>query len=100
MTAPAFGSLRAPYLKVAFSFALPTIVFLGALYSVRAFPPPPSFVADGGAVGVGALGVLQDLPAVLAPPHAEHGAGLGRVGGHPRSDVARGVRDRRGDPVL
>ncbi|EJD38616.1 hypothetical protein AURDEDRAFT_72034 [Auricularia subglabra TFB-10046 SS5] len=33
MTAPAFGSLNAPYLKIAFSFAIPTIVFLGSLYS-------------------------------------------------------------------
>lgn len=35
MTAPAFGSLELPYKKIAFCFAIPTIVFLGALYSVR-----------------------------------------------------------------
>lgn len=35
MTAPAFGSLVEPYKKIAFSFALPTILFLGALYAVR-----------------------------------------------------------------
>lgn len=34
MTAPAFGSLTTVYKKVAFSFAIPTIIFLGALYSV------------------------------------------------------------------
>ncbi|KAJ8091719.1 hypothetical protein PM082_020954 [Marasmius tenuissimus] len=33
MTAPAFGSLQPTYKKIAFSFAIPTIVFLGALYS-------------------------------------------------------------------
>ncbi|KAF9467583.1 transmembrane amino acid transporter protein-domain-containing protein [Collybia nuda] len=33
MTAPAFGSLEPVYKKVAFSFALPTIIFLGSLYS-------------------------------------------------------------------
>ena len=37
MTAPAFGSLQPVYKKIAFSFAIPTIVFLGSLYSVR--PP-------------------------------------------------------------
>ncbi|KAI0343711.1 hypothetical protein BDW22DRAFT_1356239 [Trametopsis cervina] len=33
MTAPAFGSLQPVYKKIAFSFAIPTIVFLGSLYS-------------------------------------------------------------------
>ncbi|KDQ50322.1 hypothetical protein JAAARDRAFT_42207 [Jaapia argillacea MUCL 33604] len=33
VTAPAFGSLQPVYKKIAFSFAIPTIVFLGALYS-------------------------------------------------------------------
>ncbi|EEQ37802.1 hypothetical protein CLUG_01925 [Clavispora lusitaniae ATCC 42720] len=33
MVAPAFGSLTGNYKKIAFSFALPTIVFLGGLYS-------------------------------------------------------------------
>lgn len=33
MTAPAFGSLQDPYKKIAFAFAIPTIVFLGALYA-------------------------------------------------------------------
>lgn len=33
MTAPAFGSLTGNYKKIAFSFALPTILFLGSLYS-------------------------------------------------------------------
>jgi len=33
MTAPAFGSLNGVYKKIAFSFAIPTIIFLGALYS-------------------------------------------------------------------
>ena len=32
ITAPAFGSLRGNYKKIAFSFALPTILFAGALY--------------------------------------------------------------------
>lgn len=40
MTAPAFGSLQPVYKKIAFSFALPTIIFLGSLYSVR----PPSLL--------------------------------------------------------
>ncbi len=35
MTAPAFGSLQPVYKKIAFSFAIPTIIFLGSLYSVR-----------------------------------------------------------------
>ena len=35
MTAPAFGSLQPIYKKIAFSFAIPTIVYLGSLYSVR-----------------------------------------------------------------
>ena len=34
MTAPAFGSLKGNCLKIAFSFAVPTIIFLGSLYSV------------------------------------------------------------------
>lgn len=33
MTGPAFGSLVGNYKKIAFSFALPTILFLGSLYS-------------------------------------------------------------------
>ncbi|EPQ53016.1 neutral amino acid permease [Gloeophyllum trabeum ATCC 11539] len=33
MTSPAFGSLTRTYKLIAFSFAIPTIVFLGALYS-------------------------------------------------------------------
>lgn len=33
MVAPAFGSLYGKYKKIAFSFALPTIIFLGSLYS-------------------------------------------------------------------
>ncbi|KZV65578.1 hypothetical protein PENSPDRAFT_745041 [Peniophora sp. CONT] len=33
ITAPAFGSLTPTFKKIAFSFALPTIVYLGALYS-------------------------------------------------------------------
>lgn len=33
ITAPAFGSLDNVYMKIAFSFAIPTIVFLGVLYS-------------------------------------------------------------------
>ncbi|KZT58950.1 hypothetical protein CALCODRAFT_538088 [Calocera cornea HHB12733] len=33
MTAPAFGSLQPLYKKIAFSFAIPTIVYLGSLYS-------------------------------------------------------------------
>ncbi|CAK7910225.1 hypothetical protein CAAN1_21S02586 [[Candida] anglica] len=32
ITAPAFGSLTGNYKKIAFSFALPTILFLGSLY--------------------------------------------------------------------
>jgi hypothetical protein len=35
MTAPAFGSLQPTYKKIAFSFAFPTIIFLGSLYSVN-----------------------------------------------------------------
>jgi hypothetical protein len=38
MTAPAFGSLVLPYKKIAFAFAAPTILFLGALYAVRSTP--------------------------------------------------------------
>ncbi|KZO95842.1 hypothetical protein CALVIDRAFT_549934 [Calocera viscosa TUFC12733] len=33
VTAPAFGSLQPLYKKIAFSFAIPTIVYLGSLYS-------------------------------------------------------------------
>lgn len=33
ITAPAFGSLQPVFKKIAFSFALPTIIFLGSLYS-------------------------------------------------------------------
>lgn len=33
ITAPAFGSLEPVYKKIAFSFALPTVIFLGSLYS-------------------------------------------------------------------
>ncbi|KAJ6546978.1 transmembrane amino acid transporter protein-domain-containing protein [Mycena capillaripes] len=33
ITAPAFGSLQPVYKKIAFSFAIPTIVYLGSLYS-------------------------------------------------------------------
>lgn len=33
MTAPAFGSLQETYKKVAFSFMIPTIIFLGVLYA-------------------------------------------------------------------
>ncbi|KAG5643997.1 hypothetical protein DXG03_009287 [Asterophora parasitica] len=33
ITAPAFGSLEPVFKKIAFSFALPTVIFLGSLYS-------------------------------------------------------------------
>ncbi|CAK5279433.1 unnamed protein product [Mycena citricolor] len=33
MTAPAFGALQPTYKKIAFSFAIPTIIYLGSLYS-------------------------------------------------------------------
>ncbi|KAI0390245.1 amino acid transporter [Xylariaceae sp. FL0594] len=33
MTSPAFGSLQSVYKKVAFSFMIPTIIFLGVLYA-------------------------------------------------------------------
>ncbi|KAF8492258.1 transmembrane amino acid transporter protein-domain-containing protein [Gautieria morchelliformis] len=33
VTSPAFGSLQPTFKKIAFSFAIPTIIFLGALYS-------------------------------------------------------------------
>jgi len=33
MTAPAFGSLVEPYKKIAFSFMIPTLIFLGVLYA-------------------------------------------------------------------
>jgi len=33
MTSPAFGSLQPLYKKIAFSFAIPTIIYLGSLYS-------------------------------------------------------------------
>ena len=33
MTAPAFGSLDPLYKKVAFSFMIPTLIFLGVLYA-------------------------------------------------------------------
>lgn len=33
MTAPAFGSLEPVYKKAAFSFMIPTIIFLGCLYA-------------------------------------------------------------------
>jgi len=33
MTAPAFGSLKNPYKDIAFSFMIPTIIFLGVLYA-------------------------------------------------------------------
>jgi hypothetical protein len=39
ITAPAFGSLTTVYKKIAFSFAIPTIIFLGALYSVSLLSP-------------------------------------------------------------
>lgn len=35
MVSPAFGSLQPTFKKIAFSFAIPTIVFLGSLYAVR-----------------------------------------------------------------
>lgn len=38
IVAPAFGSLEPVYKKIAFSFAIPTIVYLGSLYSVRGYP--------------------------------------------------------------
>lgn len=34
VTSPAFASLQPTFKKIAFSFAIPTIVFLGSLYSV------------------------------------------------------------------
>lgn len=33
MTTPAFGSLQPIYKKVAFSFMIPTLIFLGVLYA-------------------------------------------------------------------
>lgn len=33
ITSPAFGALSNKYMKIAFSFAIPTIIFLGVLYS-------------------------------------------------------------------
>lgn len=33
MTTPAFGSLVSPYKEIAFSFMVPTLIFLGVLYA-------------------------------------------------------------------
>lgn len=38
MVAPAFGALQPTFKKIAFSFAIPTIIFLGSLYSVSLLP--------------------------------------------------------------
>jgi hypothetical protein len=39
MTAPAFGSLQWKYQIAAFSFTIPTIIFLGSLYAVCPYRP-------------------------------------------------------------
>ena len=64
ITAPAFGSLTPEFKKIAFSFAIPTIVYLGSLYSVRCITGSsrPSLRADMMAVCISPFHVLQALP--------------------------------------
>lgn len=78
VTAPAFGSLVGNYKKIAFSFALPTIIFLGALYSnvssqflfQKIFSKDSvhrnSHTVAGWAVWIGLNGILWAIAFVIA----------------------------------
>lgn len=64
MTAPAFGSLQPTLKKIAFCFAIPTIVYLGSLYSVRVFLLAllPQLDSPQSSVIPERLGALRVLP--------------------------------------
>lgn len=66
IVAPAFGSLTETYKKIAFSFAIPTIIFLGALYSVSSFSEYPTDWSNPSAVRFVAIHLLPSVQE-LAP---------------------------------
>lgn len=70
MVAPAFGALTTLYKKIAFSFAIPTIIYLGALYAVcfltciMTMPSPKTHIL----VCHLALYFLPHIPQLAPPP--------------------------------
>ena len=100
MTAPAFGSLQPVYKKIAFSFAIPTIIFLGSLYSVRPSLPSPYPTNTPRTVRERALRVLPRVRQGLAPPLQQHAQRVGHVGGHHCGELGGRVRDCGGYSVL
>lgn len=77
MTAPAFGSLQPVFKKVAFSFMIPTLIFLGVLYAsvsarlifFRLFKDS-RHKNEHTVVGWGSwAAILCKLPTVLSWPH-------------------------------
>ena len=103
MTAPAFGSLELPYKKIAFCFAIPTIVFLGALYSVRRFLRllfrNSNLTRMIALVGDLTLHLLPSLPNIEASAF-KHSHRVVDMERHCRSNVDPRVRHRRSDSVL
>jgi Transmembrane amino acid transporter protein len=78
ITAPAFGSLSSLYKKIAFSFAVPTLIFLGVLYAsvsarfviFRIFDRNSPHLKDhtyrGWAIWIGLLAILWVLAFIIA----------------------------------
>lgn len=104
ITAPAFGSLVNPYKKIAFSFAIPTIIFLGALYAVRVFicmyircKFTGLFVLS--TVRHGKIHILPHLPQ-LASPTRKYVHRVGYLGLYPGCDMDRCIRHCGSHPVF
>lgn len=99
MTAPAFGSLQPVYKKIAFSFAIPTIIFLGALYCVNYSTLLHSPQLNKLPVRFNPFHLLQDLRR-LPPPLLQHLHRLGDLVFHHRSYMGSSIRHRRSHPLL
>lgn len=99
ITAPAFGSLTPTFKKIAFSFAIPTIVYLGSLYSVRPTLTDSGTRLTSLAVCNSALRVLQNLCKIGAPLQ-QYAEGLVCVEWHHCHYMGARVHNRRNHSVF
>jgi len=99
ITAPAFGSLQPVFKKIAFSFALPTIVFVGSLYSVCARSLQATHLTSNVAVYNITLHFLPGLQELGTPPLQLRGR-MGCLDSHPCRHVGYRIHNRAGHPIL
>ena len=99
IVSPAFGSLTETYKKIAFSFAIPTIIFLGALYSVSSFSEYSTGLYNTSTVRFSTIHLLSSVQE-LTPSSWEHGGRLGRVGRYCKCHMGRCIRHCRSHSLL